>query len=152
MKRLKFIKTCGLTCAGLAGASWLLEGCASAYSVQGTLNENTATGRTLSFAKSEFTQVKKNGERVARRNILLRHEKLKFPIAVYDDGNHQYTALWLECTHQGNEVNVQGDILSCPGHGSEFDRKGKVIQGPAKQALRSFQVTSDEQTVFVTLA
>lgn len=152
MKRLEFIKTCGLTCASLSGASWLLEGCASTYSVQGTLNESTATGRTLSFAKSEFTQVKKNGERAARRSILLRHEKLKFPIVVYDDGNNQYTALWLECTHQGNEVDVQGDVLSCPGHGSEFDRKGNVIQGPAKQALRSFQVSSDGQTVSVTLA
>ncbi|MDJ1485972.1 Rieske (2Fe-2S) protein [Cytophagaceae bacterium YF14B1] len=157
MKRLPFIKTCMLSCMALTKASFLLPGCAGLHSVQGKMEESTPNGKILSFLRSEFTKVKKNGQHATRTSLLLTHPQLKFPIVVFDDGigddgMNRYTALWLECTHQGNEVNVQGNILSCPGHGSEFDRTGKVIQGPAKKALHAFEVKTDSDSVFIVLA
>ena len=39
------------------------------------------------------------------------------------------------CTHRGADVAVQGDILHCPKHGSEFSNAGLVTKGPAKDPL-----------------
>jgi|HubBroStandDraft_1064217.scaffolds.fasta_scaffold48956_2 Rieske Fe-S protein len=46
------------------------------------------------------------------------------------------------CTHQGCTVaSVQGGIISCPCHGSQFSAKnGAVVQGPAPRPLPSVPV------------
>lgn len=49
-------------------------------------------------------------------------------------------ALSLVCTHLGCTLNVSGEQLSCPCHGSRFDRRGNLLQGPADQPLKRFQV------------
>jgi cytochrome b6-f complex iron-sulfur subunit len=42
----------------------------------------------------------------------------------------------------GCTVNAQGNKLSCPCHGSEFDAlTGKVLRGPAASPLPSIPVT-----------
>lgn len=146
MNRKQFIKTCGVSCLGMAGISLAMTGCASVYSVQGL-----ATGKTISFPKQSFVETKKSGEKLARQVVVVNVDNLKFPVAVYDNGNDKYTALWLKCAHQGNEVSVHGDLLSCSAHGSEYDRSGKVIKGPAKEDLRKFNVRSDETTLYIEL-
>jgi len=50
--------------------------------------------------------------------------------------NDDIYALSLVCTHLGCTVNVTPDGLSCPCHGSRFDRGGNVVQGPADRPLR----------------
>ena len=147
MDRKQFIKACGISCLGLSTATFSLSGCASVYSVQGTVS-----GKTISFPKDSFFETKKSGEKIARQVIVVNVDNLKFPVAVYDDGNNKYTAVWLKCSHQGNEVSVHGDSLSCSAHGSEYDRSGKVTKGPAKEDLRKFYVRSDETTIFIQLA
>lgn len=44
-------------------------------------------------------------------------------------------ALSLICTHLGCTVTVTEKSLSCPCHGSTFDRQGNVIKGPANKSL-----------------
>jgi len=39
------------------------------------------------------------------------------------------------CTHLGCNVKREGTGFECPCHGSRFDRDGRVIDGPAPQAL-----------------
>ena len=146
MDRKQFIKTCGASCLGLAGISLATTSCASVYSVQGMAIE-----KTISFPKESFVETKKSGEKVARQVVVVNVDNLKFPVAVYHNGNDKYTALWLKCAHQGNEVSVHGDLLSCSAHGSEYDRSGKVIKGPAKEDLRKFNVRADQTTLYIEL-
>lgn len=56
-------------------------------------------------------------------------------------------ALTLVCTHQGCTAAPAGAIgarqINCPCHGSQFDRNGAVIRGPAARPLSHFLVTVD---------
>jgi Rieske Fe-S protein len=50
-----------------------------------------------------------------------------------DEGG--FYALSLVCTHLGCTVKVTENALSCPCHGSVFDRRGNVTRGPAYKPL-----------------
>jgi len=50
-------------------------------------------------------------------------------------------ALNLICTHLGCTVTVREGAISCPCHGSLFDRRGNVLKGPADRALAMFELT-----------
>jgi cytochrome b6-f complex iron-sulfur subunit len=67
--------------------------------------------------------------------LLFRNERL----ALLRDDNGFY-ALSLICTHLGCTVIVTEDALSCPCHGSLFDRQGKVLKGPANDPLRRLEL------------
>jgi cytochrome b6-f complex iron-sulfur subunit len=62
--------------------------------------------------------------------LLFRTERLAL---MRDDGG--FYALSLICTHLGCTVAVTENDLSCPCHGSRFDRQGNVLTGPADRAL-----------------
>ncbi|MGB9082503.1 MAG: Rieske (2Fe-2S) protein [Desulfuromonadaceae bacterium] len=67
--------------------------------------------------------------------LLFRNERL----ALFRDDSGFY-ALSLVCTHLGCTVTVTEDDLSCPCHGSRFDRQGTVLAGPADRALVRMKV------------
>jgi cytochrome b6-f complex iron-sulfur subunit len=58
-------------------------------------------------------------------------------------------ALSLICTHLGCTVIVSAHELSCPCHGSLFDRQGRVLKGPADRPLGRLQVAEREGHVEV---
>lgn len=60
-------------------------------------------------------------------------------VALLKDDTGFY-ALNLICTHLGCTVVVTEDALSCPCHGSRFDRHGRVLSGPADRSLLRMQV------------
>lgn len=147
MKRREFIRTSCLTCIGGSVLTFALQGCSSAYyAKQVDLKQND-----LVIKKREFVEIKKDKQSI-RNVIVVKHEKLGFPIAVFRLDENQYSAIYLECTHQGNEVQPHGNYLVCEGHGSEFDNKGKVTQGPAEKALRTFAVKTDQENIYINLA
>lgn len=83
----------------------------------------------------------------------LRLQPAGFPGTVYllalEDG---YAALSPICTHMGCTVDVHGERLVCPCHGSTYDRRGRVLRGPAPEALRSFPVAVEPGgTLVITL-
>jgi Rieske Fe-S protein len=86
-----------------------------------------------------------------RLYIVVRNEELVFPICVYRFSDQDYSAIWMECAHQGAELNVAGDYLQCPAHGSEYDNHGKVTNGPADKNLRTFPVTINNNELFIDL-
>jgi nitrite reductase/ring-hydroxylating ferredoxin subunit len=67
--------------------------------------------------------------------LVFRGERL----ALFRDGSGFY-ALSLICTHLGCTVTVTENALSCPCHGSRFDRQGRVLVGPADRSLERLQV------------
>ena len=67
-------------------------------------------------------------------------------VAVFNvDGG--FCAIQAKCTHkQGplNEGPLDGSTVTCPWHGSRFDVcTGAVLQGPAKDPLKTYRVTVD---------
>jgi cytochrome b6-f complex iron-sulfur subunit len=59
-------------------------------------------------------------------------------LLIHDQGG--FTALSLICTHLGCTVQQNTDGLTCPCHGSRYDEKGKVLQGPAVKPLTVWRV------------
>jgi Rieske Fe-S protein len=51
-----------------------------------------------------------------------------------------FAALSSICTHRGCTVDLGGSGLSCPCHGSQYDREGRVTRGPASRALTRYPV------------
>ncbi len=146
MKRKDFIKTCGAYCAAGAGITSLMESCASAnyYAV------NIFESNQLVVKKSEFIYLT-NKEKKVRPFVLVKNEKLEFPIGLYQFGENEYLALSLKCTHQGCEVHPYDDYLVCPCHGSEYSNRGKVLQPPAEINLKEFHVSVSDDIIFIQL-
>jgi Rieske Fe-S protein len=105
-------------------------------------------GLTLDI--NEFI-IKKKGKPFYRSFVIVRNEALQYPVCVYRFGENDYAALWMQCTHQGTELQVSGDRLQCPAHGSEFDNRGSVKTGPADKDLRIFPVTVSNNQLFIDL-
>jgi len=146
MERREFIRTGCLACLG-GSALAVVQGCSSTYyAKQVELKQNS-----LVVKKSEFVEMKKE-KQILRDAVVAKYEKLPFPIALFRLAEDQYSAVYLECTHQGNEVQPNGNYLVCEGHGSEFDNLGKVTQGPAEDPLRTFAVKTDKENIYIILS
>jgi Rieske Fe-S protein len=104
----------------------------------------------LTLDADEFI-AKRKGRIVYRPFVIVRNEALQYPICIYRFGEHEYSALCMRCTHQGTELQVSGDRLQCPAHGSEFTSRGKVSNGPADKDLRSFPVSVLNNQIFIDL-
>lgn len=147
MDRKEFIKTCGMACLGTIGITSILQSCTSAQ----YFATNELAGNYLKVLQTEFTQNKK-GETIDRKYVLVKSEKLNFPIYLSKLSDTEYSAVWMECTHQGSELSAHGDFLSCPSHGSEFDKLGNVTQGPAQANLRKFKTTIEKPYILIHLS
>ncbi len=58
----------------------------------------------------------------------------------FDPLEEEWVALLARCTHRGCRPDPVGDRLVCPCHGSEYDLRGRVLEGPARRALVRFPV------------
>jgi Rieske Fe-S protein len=123
----------------------VLPGCQSIYYTSGTIEPIG-----ISVSTDEFRYLKKDRE-IIRPYIIVRNESLEFPIYLYRFSDDQYAALLMKCTHQGNELQASGDHLSCSAHGSEFNNRGVVVQGPADRNLRSFNVVVENEKLIINL-
>jgi len=98
-----------------------------------------SSGKRRVLASAAAADVPANGALVFRseRIALLRDE-----IGCY--------ALSLICTHLGCTVTVTEGELSCPCHGSLFDRQGRVLKGPADKPLMRLAVNERDGVIEVT--
>lgn len=145
MERRNFIKRCGTVGFSCLGLSLLINSCAGVHHVTGIVNNNI-----IQLSKSEFI-IKKDDKTFFRKYIIMRVEISNFPIVIYRFSETDFKAILLRCTHQDNELNVNGDLISCSAHGSEFTNKGDVVQGPAEQSLKSFPIKTDENIIYLQL-
>lgn len=145
MKRRKFIKNGCQVCLSASALAGLLTSCSSTKYISGKLNEN---GMLLSVDDFKIIQ---NGKISYRPYLVVRNDDLKFPICVYRFSEQDYSALWMQCAHQGAEVQVSGSYLQCPAHGSEYDNRGRLTNGPATSDLRTFPITLSGNQIFIDL-
>ena len=145
MDRRKFIRQGCTACLSATLLSTLAPSCAPTRYTGGKLGKD---GLTLSA--DEFI-TRQAGRNSYRSFLIVRNEALKFPICVFRFSEKEYSALWMECTHQGAELQASGDYLQCPAHGSEFDSRGTVKNGPAGRNLRNFPVTVTGTSLFIDL-
>lgn len=65
--------------------------------------------------------------------------------------NGEYYAIDNECTHVGGplcEGEVNGDTVTCPWHGAEFDLKsGEALAPPAEENVNIYKVFIDGDLV-----
>ncbi|TDD97905.1 QcrA and Rieske domain-containing protein [Flavobacterium cellulosilyticum] len=145
MNRKEFLKTCGFGClAGLTSLT-VLQSCSSSQVLAKEIS-----GSDILVPITDFV-IKKNGTIEYKKYIIIQNEQLKFPICVYRFDASNYSALFMECSHQGAELQVFGDKLQCSAHGSEFSNKGTVENGPADRNLRNFPITIANNTLKISL-
>jgi Rieske Fe-S protein len=143
MERKEFLTTCGFACLGGAAMLALLEGCSGGKSIAGTIDHSDIVIPVAAFQHKDKSSF--------RKYVVVEHEKLKYPICVYRFSDTEYSALLMRCTHQGAELQVFGARLQCPAHGSEFNNKGVVQNGPADTNLRSFPITMLNNQLYISL-
>jgi cytochrome b6-f complex iron-sulfur subunit len=145
MKRRNFIKTSCLGCLGAAVTGTMSQGCSPSRLVTARIENNRVI-----LKKSEFIVLKKEKE-TWREWVLVKTERLPFPLGVYRFDEDRYAASYLECTHQQCEIAPEGDYLQCPCHGSEFSNEGKLQKGPAEADLKTFRITTDAHNIYIHL-
>ena len=67
-------------------------------------------------------------------------------------GQDSFTALTSICTHRVCTItNYESRTYVCPCHGSRFDTSGRVTNGPAVRALRSYATRFSGDVLTITL-
>jgi len=145
MDRKKFLQSCGMACVGGGAMAVLLQSCGISKTLTGSIS-----GSDLLVSLGDF-ETKAGNKTHYKKYIIVNNDTLKFPICVYRFDEKNYSALWMQCTHQGAELQVFGDKLQCPAHGSEFSNQGNAVSGPADKNLRSFPVTIESNQLKISL-
>lgn len=144
MERNEFIKSCVGFCLGGLLLDLGMAGCVSLnYFAKSSLNNNI-----ISVPKTEFI-VEDGHRKKSRKYVLVKTELFGFPIALYKHSDEEYTALLMQCTHQGCELQANNQLLVCPCHGSEFNSFGIVQNPPAERNLNTFKTTTNNESIFI---
>ena len=113
----------------LAGAS-MLAGCASMVTVP-----VTPEGGRLRLDLRAYPQLRTPGGAV-----MLRPAGYPTDVYVLALSEGTFVAVSPICKHQGCIVDIAGDRLVCPCHGSTYGRDGRVLRGPTTEPLDRFPV------------
>jgi Rieske Fe-S protein len=140
MERRKFLQD-GCKACMLLGAGFLitdLTACSPALRIMRIpVTDNTLRLPIGVFAKHSMQ--------------IVRPEGWVYDIAVRKEADGQYEALFLQCTHQKNQVIADGNGFLCTLHGSRYSLDGQVKKGPAEQALKKFPVLEEAGYLVIQL-
>lgn len=153
MNRKEFMIGCGLCLLGMP--EWL-SGCVGTRYLAVPIEGDSLVVPVQSFVNESDSPKESSGGRETEKKFLkylvVHNDQLEYPICIYRFSENEYKALLMRCTHQGTELQVFGDRIQCPAHGSEFNNKGEVQNGPADTPLRSFPVSANGETIKVRLS
>ena len=139
--RREFIKSISKTTAAIGSSLLLvqlLQSCTSIRYVPSTID-----GNQIRVPKSEF---------IEQQFVIVTSAGLAAPIYVVKNKKEdKYEAFVMTCTHLGCELKPTGSFLSCACHGSEFSNEGKVLQGPATDALPAYEITTGKDEIIIEL-
>jgi nitrite reductase/ring-hydroxylating ferredoxin subunit len=128
----------GRSVCAMVGAS-LLSGCASLVT-----RTVTPVDGALQLALVRYPELTAEGG-----SLKVVAKGASDPIYVLALGNRRFAALSPICTHLGCTVEIEPSRLVCPCHGSNYDREGRVLRGPAERPLTRYaaELTSDDVLV-----
>jgi nitrite reductase/ring-hydroxylating ferredoxin subunit len=148
MDRKEFLKTCGFACLGITGLGAVLQGCHPSKILSGRIE---GSDLVIPVADFDMPDEKQPLSKKYKKYVVIQNDALQFPICLFRLSPTEYSALLMKCPHQGAELQVFGEKLQCPAHGSEFDQKGIVQSAPADVNLRSFPVLIDNLHLKISL-
>ena len=137
-ERRELLARCMGACA-LAVVAPVLGACASLA----TMSIRPVDGR-LQLSLAQHPQLSQPGG-----SLRVLPEGHRDPIYVLAQPDGSFTALSPICTHKGCTVDVQGERLVCPCHGSTYDRNGRVLRGPAERALARYDARVTPERVLI---
>jgi nitrite reductase/ring-hydroxylating ferredoxin subunit len=140
MNRKQFIVSCGLCVVGLPT---LLSRCAGTKYINAPIDGDSLVVPLQSFITEDQKPLK---------YVVVHNDRLEYPVCIYRFSESDFKALLMKCTHQGTELQVFGDRLQCPAHGSEFTNSGAVQNGPADTPLRTFNVSVNAENIRIKLS
>ena len=135
MERREFLlKTC-MTGLALTGCSFLFTECKPTAAIHETTDE-------IFVPVSSFK---------GKNNLVVTSTKHKQNILVVKQQDGNYHALSMTCTHKGATVDLKGEQLVCPSHGSRFDLEGNVVKAPAARPLKKYNVSEKKGEIVISL-
>ncbi len=137
MDRKEFIKSLAIIAAGGIGT---------------LVFERCTTVKHLNYSTDENKIVIKKNEFKGNQFALIDTTFLPAPIYLRSTSEETYIALLTLCTHQRCVVDAYYDKLSCPCHGSEYSYSGEVISPPAVDHLKKFDVTTDNNNIYIHIS
>ncbi len=140
--RRDFLKTLAAAVVSSAGAPLLLTGCAGLATVRAQVSENRIT-----LKKTETRALT-----VPNGILVVRAPQLSGPIILRNLAEVGIVAVSSICTHSGCEVRAMPHSLQCPCHGSEYDELGDVLEGPASQPLKRYQVEETKDLIIIKVS
>ena len=143
MKRKEFLRTCGYGCLGVAALPLMLESCSTSRYVPGVVE-----GNRISVPLYTFDAAQKSGQ---SEFVVVENGRLQYPLLVVKENALQYRALVMKCTHRGTELQLFGDRLECPSHGSLFNTSGEAQNGPATESLQVLAVSIEGELLKIHL-
>lgn len=140
--RKTFIRQAGGVSALLlcGGMSLLLESC------------KTAAAASFELTEKQIKLTKKQADDSPTGLLVLRDDRLPWPVAVARIKENEYAAMPMICTHKGCELDAAGNRLVCPCHGSEFSPQGKVMSPPAEEDLPLLPLAVENDLILITFA
>lgn len=132
--RREFVGSCACALLGLG-----LSGCASLVARRVA----SLDGR-LELPLAHYPELTERGG-----SLRLLVDERTDPIYVLSHDDGSFTALSPICTHLGCTVEIEGERLVCPCHGSTYDRSGTVLQGPATLPLARFATRRSADGVLI---
>ena len=123
---------------------FLVKGCTACLSALAISSGLISCSTTTHYLSGKL---EKDGITLDKNDFKLSHKGS----TVYRHSENSYSALWMQCAHQGAELQASGDVLTCPAHGSEYNNKGVVTNGPASRNLRTFPVTITDNVLFIDM-
>lgn len=141
MLRREFISQLERSAAGVICAGFALP----------LMNAGCMGYRYVTYSRSGELLVVRRADFGTEDYALLENPQLPRAIYLHRWPDGRFTAVLTRCSHRGCEVEPAGDRLACPCHGSEYTLTGDVLQGPAERALYSYEVSSDDENIYVRL-
>lgn len=80
-------------------------------------------------------------------SVQLQFSQIYPPLTVNRVSMTEFATLDSICTHAGCTVDKYANgVMQCPCHGSEYDARGRVVNGPADQDMKAFETTFEAAT------